>query len=405
MFSCLNKLSERNQYLIKTIIFNFFGLGLAAILIGSFLPDMREAYGLDYAFSGVLVSVYNAGNILIGLVTALLAIAFGRKRCYLVMTMMASAGFLLMLLTHNPLLLLVAFAAAGIARGAGVNYGNGVVTELSRENASLLNMANALFALGALIAPFLLLGFNLLWKNGWKIALVLIVVLGLISAFTMTRMHLEDAPSESGKKIDFGFFKSKLFWLTVVFSFCYMSTEASVTGWMVSFFSESGTVNDSFSLVLNGVLWTSILLGRFLCSALSEKLDAPKMLTLLSVGMLIFFACLMISHSLVFMLLCTIGFGLSVSGMYATALANVGEVCRKYPFALGFYTTLAGIGGIVTPSIIGGLADAYGLRMGMLLLFVPLLLQLVFVLINLARVGHVSFGFGQHKRKRLAKQL
>lgn len=151
---------------------------------------------------------------------------------------------------------------------------------------------------------------------------------------------------------------------------------------MVSFFTESGAASESFSLILNGLFWSSILLGRFACASLSARISTSRLLVLLSGGMLIFFLCLMLSHSLVFMVASTIGFGLSVSGMYATAIANGGEIFQRYPFALGYYTTIAGSAGIVMPSVIGVLADRFGIRTGMSILFLPLVFQLVFVLVN-----------------------
>ena len=380
--NALSSLSSRNRYSVLVIIFDFFILGLGAILIGSFLPTMREEYGLGYSLSGILVSVYNFGNIAIGLITGFLALFFGRKRCYLALTVLTSVGFLLMLATRQPVVLLPAFLMAGLARGAGVNYGNGVINELSHDNASLLNLVNALFALGALLAPFLLLGLDTVSPHGWRIAVLILAAAALVSAAMMVPMKLDDTASSGGKQADFGFFRNKLFWLTVLFSLCYMSVETSVTGWMVSFFTESGAASESFSLILNGLFWSSILLGRFACASLSARISTSRLLVLLSGGMLIFFLCLMLSHSLVFMVASTIGFGLSVSGMYATAIANGGEIFQRYPFALGYYTTIAGSAGIVMPSVIGLLADRFGIRTGMSILFLPLVFQLVFVLVN-----------------------
>ena len=380
--NALSSLSSKNRYSVFVIIFDFFILGLGAILIGSFLPTMREDYGLGYSLSGILVSVYNFGNIAIGLVTGFLALFFGRKRCYLALTLLSSVGFLLMLLTRQPTVLFLAFLMVGLARGAGVNYGNGVINELSHENASLLNLVNALFALGALLAPFLLLGFDAISPHGWRLAAAVLIIAGLFAAVSMIPMRISDTDSTGKKQIDFGFFRSKLFWITVLFSLCYMSVETSVTGWMVSFFTESGAASESFSLVLNGLFWSSVLLGRFACASLSARIRASRLLVLLSVGMLFFFCCLVLSHSLLWMVAATVGFGLSVSGMYATSIANGGEIFQQYPFALGYYTTIAGSAGIVMPSVIGLLADSFGIRIGMSVLFFPLIFQLLFVLIN-----------------------
>ena len=271
----------------------------------------------------------------------------------------------------------------GMARGAGTNYGNGVANELSADNSSLLNLINAMFALGALVCPFLLLGCNRFGPHGWKLAAVIAAALGLISSASMLPMTLGNAPAQGGKP-DFGFLHSRLFWVTVALVFSYMCVESSIIGWIVSFFSDSGAASESFSLLLNGLLWLAILAGRFGCTALSARMSSARLLLILTVGMVVFFALLMVLHSLPLMILATLGFGLAVSGMYATGLGNAGVVFNRYPVALGFFMFFTGLGSICFPSIVGAVADWTNIRTGMLVLFFPLALQLVCVLANLS---------------------
>ena len=109
-----------------------------------------------------------------------------------------------------------------------------------------------------------------------------------------------------------------------------------------------------------------------------------RLLLMLSVGMALFFAALMVLHSLPLMILATIGFGLAVSGMYATGLGNAGVVFNRYPVALGFFMFFTGLGSIFFPSIVGAVADLTNIRTGMLVLLLPLALQLVCAIANLS---------------------
>ena len=84
------------------------------------------------------------------------------------------------------------------------------------------------------------------------------------------------------------------------------------------------------------------------------------------------------------MILATIGFGLAVSGMYATGLGNAGVVFNRYPIALGFFMFFTGLGSIFFPSIVGAVADLTNIRTGMLVLLLPLALQLVCAIANLS---------------------
>lgn len=378
----LSSLSPRNRYVVSVILFHLFSLGIGGILTGSFLPMMRADYGLSYSVSGLMVSAFQIGVMVSGLLAGFLPILLGRKRSFVALSLTEAIGFFLMLLTRQPVVLFVSFLIAGMARGAGTNYGNGIANELSSDNSSLLNLINAMFAFGALLCPFLLLVCNQFGTHGWKLAALLAALLGLISTLSMLPMHLGNAPAQRGKP-DFGFLRSPLFWITVGLVFSYMCVESSIIGWIVSFFSDSGVTSEAFSLLLNGLLWLAILIGRFLCTGLSAHMPASRLLLLLTVGMLLFFALLLMMHTLPLMILSTLGFGLSVSGMYATGLGNAGSVFNRYPVALGFFMMFSSLGGIFFPSLVGAAADLLGLRTGMLLLFLPLALQLLFVIANL----------------------
>ena len=383
MNSQLSSLSKSNRYVVRVILLNLFSLGIGGILVGSFLPMLRADYGLSYSTGGLLVSAFNIGTMGAGLLAGFLPIFLGRKHSFFLLSLTEGIGFLLIVLTGQPVALFFAFMIVGMARGAGTNYGNGVANELSADNSSLLNLINAMFALGALVCPFLLLGCNRFGPHGWKLAAVIAAALGLISSATMLPMTLGNAPAQGGKP-DFGFLHSRLFWVTVALVFSYMCVESSIIGWIVSFFSDSGAASESFSLLLNGLLWLAILAGRFGCTALSARMSSARLLLILTVGMVVFFALLMVLHSLPLMILATLGFGLAVSGMYATGLGNAGVVFNRYPVALGFFMFFTGLGSICFPSIVGAVADWTNIRTGMLVLFFPLALQLVCVIANLS---------------------
>ena len=374
-----SSLSKQNRYVVYVILFNLFSLGIGGILVGSFLPMLRADYGLSYSTGGLLVSAFNIGTMGAGLLAGFLPIFLGRKHSFSLLSLTEAIGFLLIVLTGQPAALFAAFLIVGMARGAGTNYGNGIANELSADNSSLLNLINAMFALGALVCPFMLLGCNQFGPHGWKLSAVIAAALGLISAVSMLPMKLGNAPAQGGKP-DFGFLKSRLFWITVALVFSYMC----VVGWIVSFFSDSGAASESFSLLLNGLLWLAILIGRFGCTALSARMPSSRLLLMLSVGMALFFAALMVLHSLPLMILATIGFGLAVSGMYATGLGNAGVVFNRYPVALGFFMFFTGLGSIFFPSIVGAVADLTNIRTGMLVLLLPLALQLVCAIANLS---------------------
>jgi len=89
-------------------------------------------------------------------------------------------AFILMVLTGNPILLLLAFFLTGINRGAISNFNNGIINEIATGKAWALNLLHSLFAIGAFISPFIALFFTRNNPNGWIYASLTIAFLCLI---------------------------------------------------------------------------------------------------------------------------------------------------------------------------------------------------------------------------------
>ena len=122
----------------------------------------------------------------------------------------------------------------------------------------------------------------------------------------------------------------------------------------------------------------------FGCSAIGGRFAPAVIIRILSAGILAFLCIVLFTNSLPLMLAGTIGLGLSLSGMYGTTVANAGDVFGRYPLAMGIFVTLSGIGSIVTPSVIGTVAESTGIRTGMRILLAPAAVLLVVAILNRA---------------------
>ena len=68
--------------------------------------------------------------------------------------------------------------------------------------------------------------------------------------------------------------------------------------------------------------------------------------------------------------------------MYGTTVANAGDVFGRYPLAMGIFVTLSGFGSIITPSVIGTVAESAGIWTGMRILLIPAALLLFAAILN-----------------------
>jgi len=388
--SFFGSLNRNDRYMIGNLFFLYLIQGVYVILIGSILPMIKEEYGLSYQIGGYLISAHSTGNIVAGLFAGLIPLMIGIKNSLMILNLLPYIGFIIALVTGNPLLLIFAFLLTGLGRGSISNYNNQAVSTLSGGNSSPLNALHGFFSIGAVTAPLIALACTRNNSSGWRLTVYIILGLGIISVVTSSFMKMDSVTysrSESQKNA-FGFLKEGLFWYTIGIMFLYLCIEASVMGWMVTYYEESGILASGASQLLTSLLWVTILIGRFGCSAIGGRTSSVKIIRVLSTGILLFLCLVLMAGRLPLMLLGTIGLGLSLSGMYGTTVSNAGDVFGRYPLAMGIFVTLSGFGSIITPSVIGTIAEYTGIRVSMRVLLVPAVVLLIMAVFNKGAEGN-----------------
>ncbi|MGN1031414.1 MAG: MFS transporter [Butyricicoccaceae bacterium] len=379
--SFLKSLSPDNRYLVLSVFSIYLAQGIYIIMIGSALPMIKAEYQIGYQVGGMLLSVQSIGYLIMGAVTGILPKYIGMKRTILILTNFAFVGLVIMMVTGNPVLLLFAMLMTGISKGATTNFNNQIVTTLSGGDAGALNLLHACFAIGACIAPLIVLACG----ESWRMAFGIEVAIGII--FFLFNIRLKVGPEvcaqEEKGKPDFGFFGEKIFWLCTILMLGYQSIEASIMGWLVTFFVDSGTVESTAAQLLTSALWISLLIGRFSISIIAKKFKPYQMITVMIIGIAVFFTMMMTSNTLIPMIVATIGLGLCMAGMYGTIVANGGDLFDRYPMCMGVFVTIPGIGATIAPSAIGAVSDHVGIRGGMSVLFIAAAVLLVTGAVNL----------------------
>ena len=145
---------KRKQFILCFAV--FLANGMLALSIGSLLPFLRDAHGLDYAFCGFIVSLHSVGNLFSSFFSGALPMLIGRKKSILLFEIFFPLSFLIMLLGGNRFLMAFAFFATGVARGASSNYCNTKINSIATGMAWALNCLHACFAVGAFVFPLIL---------------------------------------------------------------------------------------------------------------------------------------------------------------------------------------------------------------------------------------------------------
>ena len=375
---------EKKQF--SVCFFTFFCNGALALSIGALLPFLREAYGLDYAFAGLLVSLHSVGNLISSFVAGILPLWLGRKKSIVLFSTFYAVSFFLITSSPNNFVLAAAFVLSGLARGAVSNFNNTAINEIAPGKAWALNTLHAMFAIGAFLAPIAVLLCTANNPSGWRIMCYIMLFLGVLELIAFALMPLKNdrvKRTETSQRVGATFLKEKQFWVCTGTLFFYLCAEQGVIGWMVTYFKDSGLMSAGYAQVMASVLWVLILAGRLSAAYLSTKMNKGRLLGLMGIGFIAFFVIVLLGRSLPIITFGIAGFGFSMAGIYPTTVSLSGGTIKAYPLAWSTMLTLAGIGAVLMPSIIGAVAETAGIYAGMCTVIVAVLITCGFIYANL----------------------
>ncbi len=385
--SFYTQLNKDQKYILKCCFFVFAVNGLYAMILGSLLPLISIEYRLSNTVSGGLISAHQAGNLISGFIAGVLPLYLGRKKTIIFLCSFVAMGFLIMILTGNPVLLILGFLFTGLSRGSISNFNNTMVNEVSNSSPAALNVLHSIFAVGALTAPFLvILSTNISGELGWKIAASIIIVLAILSMLLFSKMKIDNTAKKIEKeKMSYEFLKNRDFCISAGIMFFYLCAEATINGWMVKYFIDSNIMTIKYAQILASLLWLVILAGRLTCAFWGDRVSKKVLLLATSCGTVVFYLLLLSTHNLKVITIAIMGLGFSMAGIYPTTVSTVGDIIKSYPMAMGVLLMLGGIGAIIMPIVTGALSDAFGILAGMGAIVGAIVLMIVCVVLKVTR--------------------
>ena len=383
-------MDRRQDQLLYCVLFAFFVSGAASQPLGSFIPFLRETYGFSYDLSGVLLSCQSVGNLISVLVAGFLPLWLGRRRSILITAVWMMAAYLIFAagLGATPLLV-TAFLMTGVARGGNSNFSNTMISTLPGEKAARgYNLLHGCFAVGALLSPLLLVFFAGRWPGtGWRVMAGLLSLLCLSQLVVYTKMPLPAEPPRKGAaSADRSFLKVKQFWLGSAMLLFYISAEYAIVGWLVTYFQDTGVLDASWSQLMNSLLWLVIFIGRMIGAAITGRVSRNKLLLVDGVG---FFACFLVmffSRTPVPIILGLVGVGMFMATIYPTAFAFGSDCIRGNDLGCSVMIFTGSVGGIITPALVGQVAERAGIHAGMGVVAALTALLLASIVLSVASV-------------------
>ncbi|HEY8890829.1 MAG TPA: MFS transporter [Clostridium sp.] len=390
--SFYSELDKDKRYILNCCFFVFAVNGLYAMILGSLLPIISDEYGLNNTMSGILLSAHQAGNLISGFIAGVLPLYLGRKKSIMFLCSFVVMGFTIMILTGNPVLLIIGFTFTGLSRGSISNFNNTTVNELSNSSPAALNFLHSIFAIGALSAPFLvILCTSMSGDIGWKIAAGVIIILAIISIFLFSKMKINDAPKKKKNiKKSYEFLKSSYFWISAGIMLFYLCAEATINGWLVKYFIDSNIMTIKYAQILASLLWVVMLAGRLTCAYLGDKVSKKTLLLTTSFGTVAFYLLLLSTRDLTVITIAIMGLGFSMAGIYPTTVASIGNTIKAYPMSMGVLLMIGGSGAIIMPIITGAISDAFGILAGMSAIVVAIILMVFCVVLSVMSKNEIA---------------
>lgn len=381
---------QQENRLLRNTLFVFFVSGAASQPLGSFIPFLRETYGFSYDLSGILLSCQSVGNLIAVLIAGVLPVYLGRRRGILVTAIWMAVGYLIFASgIGTPALLIAACLMTGVARGGNSNFSNTMISTLPGDKATRgYNLLHGCFAIGALLSPLLLIFCTGRWPGtGWRIVAGVLCLLCISQLAVYGKMPLPAEKTEKSlKSVDYSFLKVKQFWLGAAMLLFYISTEYAIVGWLVTYFQDIGVLSPDYAQMMNSLLWLVIFVGRMVGAAITGKVSRSCILLADGFGLFAFFLLMFFSRTPGPIVLGLVGVGFFMATIYPTAFAFGSGAIRGNDLGCSIMIFTGSAGGIITPALVGFVAEEAGIRAGMGLIVAYTALLLLSIILSVFSV-------------------
>lgn len=364
----MNETVKKENRLLASTLFTFSVSGAASLLMGNLMPFLRGEYGINYLQAGLLLSLPSWGNLVSLLITGYLPTYIGRRKTILLTSVWMATAFVLLTFGIGGAVVLPAVCVMiGVSRGGNSNFSNTMISTLSgSRTAAGYNLLHGAFAFGAVLSPVLLVLCTRSNPGGWRIMTGGISLLCIAQILVYARMALpQEQITGSIRSVDLTFLKNRGFWVGTAILFFYISAEYAIVNWLVTYFKDSGILSSHTAQLMSSLLWIVIFIGRTLGAATASRISRKTLLVTDGMGFLAFFLLVFFSRSEVPIFLGIMGIGLFMSTIYTTALTLGTESIRGNDVGISSMVFLGTIGGIITPALVGMVAEKAGIQAGM----------------------------------------
>lgn len=370
-----------------------FVFGIVMAVLGAILPTLFERVGFGEGAAGNLFLTMNFAMLVMTLFFGPLVDRFGFKALLAVSALLVAGSFVLLSSASSYGLILGAAVVLGFG-GGGLNGGtNALTSDIHKgdRRGPAMNILGIFFGFGALTVPFLigtlrrLIGLETILLLAASLSLVPFV-LYMIIRFPRAK-QAQGFPIKTASRIA----RDPLLWLCAFVLFFQSGNEFTVGGWISTYLQRTfGVGPGTAALVLAGY-WGAIMAGRLVSSRLVGALGTTRLIVISASVALGGAALMAAAPSGTAASAGAIVVGLGFAAIFPTTLAIVGERFASLTGTAFSLVIAVGLcGGMLSPWLVGKIAEAASLRLGLLVPVINCAMILVLLLFIIRAMNNKS---------------
>lgn len=375
----------------------FFMWGFITVINNTLLPHLRSVFDLNYTQTTLIESVWFVAYFVASIPSAKLIERVGYRRALVIGLLIMAAGSLGMMLaastpSYGVTLAMLFIIASGITLLQVAANPYVAVVGKPETASSRLNLVQAMNSAGTMFAPlfgaYLILGRS---KGGTSldgtqltaaerladahsvilpygiVAAVLVLLAVIIGRFPLPSMGASNTRAARAERKQLSLWHHRNLVFGVPAIFIYLIAEIGVANLFVNFVSQPDIANLTHEEAGRYLtfLWGGMMVGRFLGSALMQRIDAAKVLAAFSIGAFIVMLVTVFAHGTVAMwslILVGLFHSIMFPTIFTLGIKGLGPLTEE-----GSGLLVMAIAGGALVIVQGWIADSYGLQLSFLL--------------------------------------
>lgn len=390
---------KRNYFIVLLILIIFFVISFLTNIIGPLVPEVIKGFSvskgmaglLNFAFfiaygvmsipAGILTEKYKekkviTGAFLLATFGAFLFSIFPSFSVYLISLFLIGMGMAVLQVAINPLLRVSGgeqnFAFTSVLAQlffGGASFLSPLMYSYLVTNLSAGNTSDILLSTLDNLVPENLKWVSIYWIFGIVAAIMVVVIL----MSKLPKVELKEDEKVGGLATIKELLKDKYVVLFFFGIFAYVGTEQGVASWISQFLSDYHGMNPEVEgAKAISTFWLLLTLGCFLGLGLLKLIDSKLVLKIFALGGIASLATALLTGNGMIAYYGFVGVGFSASVMWSVIFSLALNSLKDHHGAFAGILCSGIIGGAIVPLIVGVLGDAFGLRIGMMFVFIPL---------------------------------